>query len=650
MMNTENYQNITAPVNLGLLPYQAAFAANTARFKIGLWARQTGKDHTATAEAVLDCYQNPGATWIIIAASERQALESLAKAKEWAATLKFEIEQYSEAPANIPYSVARAASTEIKWSNGSRLIALPASPSTIRGYSATLILIAFLPKHLVFCFSMNAYSYKRWSSAKQTDGDSFLRQTELARDISRQNSWNLVDLAPDAGISAFKGKNLSHKGILGQFIKRIDSGLINVPCVLIIERLDRFSRDEVDEVLPLFLKLLKSGVEVYSALENDHYTIAKIKGDPMVNLLKLVMGFVGANQYSKAIGVRVRASRQRKREMAMAGKQVWMNDCCPSYFDFDFKNEKYIINDKAKIVKRIFQLYRQNPSFLSVAKQFNLAGVKTFGSAKVWAPETIRKIITSRYAIGEFRGVKHYYPCIIDEKVFNEVQGLVALNAQGKGKRAQQYNFLKGILTCTCGMKLLQSTNKVGKRYFGCRGHDRGVCTQTHMVQADIVEQGLFAMLLQSSPSDLLKQTDTLLAKEVSRLQAELKSIEKNVETLLSVQDIGLDILRTKLQTFKKRQDTITKDLELKQSKLNAPKLLDASRSQLSQLIAGDDDKALDDALRDMVDKLKDDTFRKSIREPLTLIVQSVVCDLNKADFYAVLTTGVRTAKVYIGH
>jgi hypothetical protein len=30
-----------------LLPYQSAFAANRSRVKIGLSARQTGKDHTA---------------------------------------------------------------------------------------------------------------------------------------------------------------------------------------------------------------------------------------------------------------------------------------------------------------------------------------------------------------------------------------------------------------------------------------------------------------------------------------------------------------------------------------------------------------------------------------------------------------------------
>src|SRR4029434_9552081 len=90
-MNTENKL-----YDLELLPYQSAFAANQSRFKIGLWARQTGKDHTCTAEAVLDCQQNPGTTWIILAASERQALESLSKAKDWADILQFHIHDYQE--------------------------------------------------------------------------------------------------------------------------------------------------------------------------------------------------------------------------------------------------------------------------------------------------------------------------------------------------------------------------------------------------------------------------------------------------------------------------------------------------------------------------------------------------------------------------
>src|SRR6187551_1829400 len=100
-MNSTNPEPLATVEELHLLPYQSDFAANTARFKIGLWARQTGKDHTATAEAVLDCLHHPGATWIILAASERQAIESLAKAKDWAEILKFGIDEYNEAPGNV---------------------------------------------------------------------------------------------------------------------------------------------------------------------------------------------------------------------------------------------------------------------------------------------------------------------------------------------------------------------------------------------------------------------------------------------------------------------------------------------------------------------------------------------------------------------
>src|SRR3954464_1500578 len=78
------------------LPYQIKWLDDTSRFKIGLWARQTGKDWSASAEAVVDCMERPGTLWAIVAAGERQALESLRKAKEWAAILHYALEGYCE--------------------------------------------------------------------------------------------------------------------------------------------------------------------------------------------------------------------------------------------------------------------------------------------------------------------------------------------------------------------------------------------------------------------------------------------------------------------------------------------------------------------------------------------------------------------------
>ena len=119
---------------LRLLPYQSAFAANTSRFKIGLWARQTGKDHTVAAEAVLDCLFNPGTEWIIVATSERQAIETLRKAKDWADILRFRIDEYTESPPNLPLASPRYGTTEIKWSTA---LGLPLCPEIRLPFAAT---------------------------------------------------------------------------------------------------------------------------------------------------------------------------------------------------------------------------------------------------------------------------------------------------------------------------------------------------------------------------------------------------------------------------------------------------------------------------------------------------------------------------------
>lgn len=123
-----------------LLPYQLRWVNDDARFKYGLWSRQTGKDFSTGCEIVEDCLQKPGTTWLIGAAGERQALESLAKCKDWAEAYKFAIEDYAE---DRQSAEALIKSGTITWSNRSRVIAVPANPNTVRGFSANLALTEF---------------------------------------------------------------------------------------------------------------------------------------------------------------------------------------------------------------------------------------------------------------------------------------------------------------------------------------------------------------------------------------------------------------------------------------------------------------------------------------------------------------------------
>lgn len=122
-----------------LLPYQADWVQDAARFKIGLWARQTGKSFSTAGEAVTDCLLRK-TTWVTLSAGERQALEWMLKAREWAEAYKVALDGYEELRDDAE---ALLKSAEMRWPNGSRLIAIPANPSTARGYSANLTLDEF---------------------------------------------------------------------------------------------------------------------------------------------------------------------------------------------------------------------------------------------------------------------------------------------------------------------------------------------------------------------------------------------------------------------------------------------------------------------------------------------------------------------------
>jgi phage FluMu gp28-like protein len=130
--------SIISPLD-SLLSYQRQWINDAARFKIGLMARQTGKSWTSALEAVRDCCEHK-TTWVCLSAGERQALEWMLKAREHVEAFKVALAGYEETRDS---SEALLKQAEIRWPNGSRLLAIPANPDTARGYSANLLLDEF---------------------------------------------------------------------------------------------------------------------------------------------------------------------------------------------------------------------------------------------------------------------------------------------------------------------------------------------------------------------------------------------------------------------------------------------------------------------------------------------------------------------------
>lgn len=125
-----------------LKEYQFRYAMDNSRFKAGLWGRQTGKDFTTEGEAVADCLLREGTTWMVAAPSERQSLDSLDKAKDWARAFDLAIAGEREVREGT-HSQTLLKSAEITFANGSKIVAVPGKPDTVRGKSANILLTEF---------------------------------------------------------------------------------------------------------------------------------------------------------------------------------------------------------------------------------------------------------------------------------------------------------------------------------------------------------------------------------------------------------------------------------------------------------------------------------------------------------------------------
>ena len=120
---------------------QRSFVDDKSQYKIAVTTRQWGKSTCTSGEAVHDALTDPGTKWVCMSAGERQSVEWLSKAKEWLYAYQLAIVDVAEDRGGIAEGLLR--SSEVLLSNGSRIIAIPANPSTARGYSANVILDEF---------------------------------------------------------------------------------------------------------------------------------------------------------------------------------------------------------------------------------------------------------------------------------------------------------------------------------------------------------------------------------------------------------------------------------------------------------------------------------------------------------------------------
>lgn len=384
------------------------------------------------------------------------------------------------------------------------------------------------------------FSYVRFSSAKQAAGDSFARQTKAARAFADEHGLELADskeyLFFDAGRSAYKGRHLDDTGELARFLGYVQDGSVPAGSVLVVESLDRLSRERVRDALPRFLDLLGKGISVYTSTDRRLYTREFNEIDLIISIISMSR----AHEESAIKGARVSSAwRNKHREARETGKPL--GKLRPLWLDVT--PEGYVLNEeKAAIVRRMFDLSAQGYGSRVIAAKLNQEGIPAFSAGRknfsgLWGFSTIRHILDSRTVLGEYQPhifvdgvrmpdgepIKGMFPAVVTEDEFYRAQGARASRRTYRvTKTTKDFNLLAGILRCyECGALMhLQGQN--GRKYFKCSHAIRGLCG-AGIIGAPRAEQAFREILAKLDSLSLVQSNSGAIQKQLQVIEGRIE-------------------------------------------------------------------------------------------------------------------------------
>ncbi|MEZ9302113.1 recombinase family protein [Vibrio breoganii] len=356
-----------------------------------------------------------------------------------------------------------------------------------------------------------AYSYTRLSSAKQLAGHGATRQRETIEKLCEARGWTLSDKSyDDLGISAYHAKNRT-QGALGLFIEAVEQGVIASGSILVVESIDRLSREEVDRSLRLMLTLLDLGILIFTVSDQKLYR----SGSPnaMLDIMTWLIVASRANEESVVKSKRIRDAKARHKAQARETGRIITRQC-PKWLKVNHDKTQFIVDTAmAQTIKSIFRWYSEGLSLRSICDKLNAHGA-------TWKPATITSLLVNRKVLGEFQPLVYgedgksnpdgdvvcdYYPRIIEDDLFTRCKLLRdTRKAQGRKSSEPYANLFKGLLRCTeCGSGIGLSTDRNGGRVYKnlrCANRSATKCSAPRW-KYDVVET-MIVVALQNLPWD----------------------------------------------------------------------------------------------------------------------------------------------------
>ena len=393
-----------------------------------------------------------------------------------------------------------------------------------------------------------AYSYVRFSSEKQSKGDSIRRQKDLATEYIERNPELGLELdtnlkLTDEGLSVYKPVAQS-KGSLGVFIRLVEDGKIDKGSYLLVESLDRLSRQTPRKALAQLSTLIDEGIVVVTLNDNKVYTSVSMDEDSGMSLLFAIMLMSRAHEESATKADRV--SRAWRQKMLRVADGVQLTKRVP--FWINKEDRKKTIPEKVAVVKRIFKLSADGLGGQRITTLLNDEGVEPpTNKATKWGISSIKKVLNSEAVLGVLNtadGARHegYYPIVINEKLWVKTRFQGATSKRTRDSHS--VHPLSGLCVCAvCGATATRSGKSGRKRKDGTKNiwrtlvcadsmGKRSACSYQSISYDKIVQAVLDALrdYQYKPPSDEAGGKLWSIAEAISALADDIENLQESIK------------------------------------------------------------------------------------------------------------------------
>lgn len=482
-----------------------------------------------------------------------------------------------------------------------------------------------------------AYSYIRFSRPEQLKGDSLRRQKAASQKWCEKNGYHLDTKLKltDKGLSGYSGEHLI-RGKLGAFAKLVETGQVAKGSVLIVESLDRLTRQEVPTALEFFLKLLRLGIQIVTIEPEDWF---KRESLSEIQLIIVIVILSRAHNESATKSRRLKdAWEEKRRKLNEDSKPISRR--APTWLQLREDRSGFDLHpEKSPIVKRLIQIYLGGTGINAIARTFNQEKIPPLGEggrqAKLWQKSSILKILKSRALIGEFQPhlgrsnqdqgkrkkigdpIEGYYPALISEADFYSVQKKLAdqkfPGRTGNGAGSVT-NLFQGLLFDARTGSTMQIVDKGSGRQI-VSGAARGGISEYIAFPYAAVEQVMLDLMKTITPADILPVTNNSeMSDHLEKLVGQLGKIEHgiaNAQSKMQADPVLIDTL-----------SPVVRNLAVQKQKLEAS--IEEIRHELhSTLPTADECQKLSQLVQDVAGK-ELNLNRRRFREVFRSIVQRV--------------------------